>query len=190
MKTPAYVLLLVLLLALLNCPDAGARSDGETPPPASVTWPVDDTLFRPCSLSGARLAGVFPGFRSARSLAEPFPVLEILGPEDSMLGLVACSDHAATTADGFAGPVPVLVCVGPDGALLDFEVLRNRETPSYLTMALSGDFPERMKAYRTGRPEPVDAVSFATISSLAIIGSVSGTVDRLVEEALLIEVEQ
>lgn len=190
MKTPAHALFLVLLLALLNCPGAGEHHAHETPPPASVTWPVNDTLFRPCTLSGARLAQVFPGFRSARPVTGPFPALEILGPKGSSLGLVACSNHAGTTADGFAGPVPVLVCVGPDGALLDFEVLRNRETAGYLQLALDADFTRRMKNYRTGQAEPVDAVSFATITSVAIIGSISGTVDRLVEEILLIEVEE
>ena len=131
-----------------------------------------------------RLEAVFPGFKLTRELAEPFPLFTVHDTGDALLGYIADSDHAGTTAEGYVGPVPVLAYLGPDGGILDFDVLGNRETPGYLAIALGPDFRKRMKTYQSGQEEPVDAVSLATISSAAILEGLTGLVDRIDRELI------
>lgn len=171
-------LLCVLFVLSAACPVTSCAADTDNSAPA-------DTARAPLPVPPAeRLAEVFPGFKLTRELAEPFPCLAIYGPADSLLGFVADSDEAGTTAEGYTGPVPVRAYLNPAGLVLDFEVLRNRETPGYLAMALGCDFRDRMKAYRPLQDEPVDAVSFATITSAAIIRGLTGVVDRLSGELI------
>lgn len=154
--------------------------------PAFACPACDDSAAGPDSARAAfpvpateRLKAVFPGFDQTRELTEPFRLLSVHAEDDSLLGYIADSDHAGTTTEGYAGPVPVLAYLAPDGRILDFDVLRNRETPGYLAIALNPEFRGQMKAWRPGQDEPVDAVSLATITSVALIESLTGLVSRL-----------
>jgi hypothetical protein len=139
-----------------------------------------DSSRAPLALPPAeRLSGVFPDCRLTREQAEPFPCYSVHSAGDTLVGYVAASDDAGTTAQGFAGPVPVRVYLGPDGGVLDFDILRNCETPVYLKLAFAGDLGHRLRSYRPGRSAPVDAVTLATASSSAIIRSIAGVADRL-----------
>ncbi|MFO7676235.1 MAG: FMN-binding protein [bacterium] len=165
--------LLTLTLSVAGADGAGSSA---TPVP-------DSSRARMVAPPAERLVAIFPGYCHAAELAGPFPCLGVYSSADSLLGYVGWSDLAGTTARGYGGPVPVRVFVAPDGAILDFDLLDNCETPSYFRLVFGGDFRARLTAWQPGQEAP-DAVSMATSSSAAIIEGVTGTVQRILAEVI------
>jgi len=151
----------------------------DTTPPE--TLPSASPLIAP---PVERLGELFPGCDHTRELTEPFPCLLVCSAAGSLLGYAGWSDLAGTTTRGCIGPVPVRVFVAPDGGIIDFDVLDNFETPSYLQLVFGGDFRARLTAWRPDAPDSVDAVSMATLSSRAIIRGVTGTARRIHDEII------
>ncbi len=84
----------------------------------------------------------------------------------------APSRSAAAARTGYGGPVVMAVYVARDGSLRDLRIVRSRETPAYVE-SLAGwlkGLPGR-NVFRADGLEGVDAVTGATITSGAILGS-------------------
>jgi uncharacterized protein with FMN-binding domain len=126
----------------------------------------------------------FPDARYIRRRDAPFPVEVVLGSRKAVLGYSAWSDSAGTTARGYAGPVPVHVLLDAQARPKRIYLLDNQETPAYLELAVNQGILERLLDYDPARPDSIDAVTLATMSSKAVVASVTRTADRVAREVV------
>lgn len=183
-RLPALFLLSVTLSAGCGTGAPGNAHAQEAGAPAPDTLRTDSPQLAPAV---EKLADLFPGLAETRGHTEPFPYLAIHDSSGALLGFQTGSDFAGTTAFGYQDSVPVLVFVDTRGRLLDFSVLGDIETPAYLQLVLCSDLGDRLREYRVGQEEPVDAVTLATWTSTALIRGVTGTLDRLVKQVIAAE---
>ncbi len=179
-----FLAIAVLIFLLANCGGSGSRANAT--PPAEETAP-DDSLPINSPLIAPdveRTAELLPGYELTKEWLEPFPHLTIHGPDDLLLGYQVDSDHAGATAEGYSGPVPVRVWLDTTGSLLGLNLRENKETPAYLGLVTESDLFERLLGCEPGRTDSIDAVTLATVSSIAIIKGVTGTIDRVAVELI------
>ncbi len=162
------------LLAACAGPDSSAYAQQADPPPAADS--ARCPMMEPDVDRSSRL---FPGTACSREYSEPFPYLVFYDGEDSVLGYRVDSDLAGTTADGFIGPVPVRVWFDGEGSIAGIDIVANEETPSYVDFVLNDGLLDRLLEYPPGSGDTVDAVTLATFTSNAVIGSVTATADLL-----------
>jgi hypothetical protein len=144
------------------------RDTGDAPAPA-IALPSD-------------VLKVYPEARRLDSTRTPFPHVVVLSASGSALGYVVDSDSAGTTARGYAGPVPLRLFLDQRGRPRRIYVLDNSETPAYLELATGSGLLDRLLSYDPARPDSIDAVTLATMSSRAIIAGVTATCRRTAAE--------
>lgn len=93
---------------------------------------------------------------------------KIYGTNNKTLGYVTLESYM-----GYGGPLQVAVAVDSTGAIFDLEVIKSKETPSYLEKVLNAKFLDRVigKSYNDEYAigSGVDAISSATYTSKAIV---------------------
>jgi Na+-translocating ferredoxin:NAD+ oxidoreductase RnfG subunit len=159
---------LVLILTLAGCGGNTAKT-----PQADVSR-KDSPQVAP---EVERLKEFFPVYQVTKEKKEPFPYLTVLDSAGTQLGFQIESDQAAVTDSGYMGKVPVRVYLDPKAQVLGFDVLDNYETPAYLRLALCDSLTDRLKRYRPGSGDSMDAVTMATKTSKAIIHAVTRVAD-------------
>jgi len=159
---------LFLSLALAGC-GGNAKTASPAEPPRT-----DSPLVAP---QVERLKELWPDYSLTRELKEPFPYLRVHDSAGTLLGFQVESNHAAATDSGYMGKVPVRVYLDAKAGVVGFDVLNNHETAAYLELALSGDLADRLRSYRPGSGDSVDAVTMATKTSKAIIHGVTKVAD-------------
>ena len=105
-------------------------------------------------------------------------------------GYVFSTESLGGGVTGYGGPVVMAVYVARDGSLRDLRIVRSRETPAYVE-SLSGwlkGLPGH-NVFRADGLEGVDAVTGATITSEAILGSLGQAGPKFALAALGIEAE-
>ena len=93
---------------------------------------------------------------------------------DKLAGYVFSSDDLAPQARGFGGKINLAIHTDTAGNLLDFHIIRSNETPAYLDMLTN--WLASLKGHRLFSDNPfanVDAVTGATVSSKAVLQSLS-----------------
>lgn len=165
----------ILYLLLASC---GTRPQTPVESPAP---PITNPSIAPTSAETELLRQIFAGCGSIRASEKPFPHFVIFATDGTLLGFQVYSDAAGTTMQGYGGPIPLRIFFDSSGKVLGFDVLPNNETPSYLAMCVDS-LKRRLRNYSPGETKPVDAVTFATLSSNAIIQSVTATADRVAKE--------
>ncbi|MBN2020922.1 MAG: 4Fe-4S binding protein [Sedimentisphaerales bacterium] len=93
---------------------------------------------------------------------------------DNFAGYIFASRNLAAQIRGFGGKIELAVFTDIDGNLIDFQILRSNETPSYLDM-LNNWFAS-LKGRNIFSEKPfanIDAVTGATVSSKAILETLS-----------------
>lgn len=168
----------VCLLFLACGPKTGTERPRNSGAASLDTPPVRSLLVAPAA---EQLRHLFAECRLTRESSDPFPHLTVHAEDGKLLGFQVCSDHAGTTAEGYGGPVPVQVFLDASARVLGFDLLPNDETPGYLSLC-EDSLKLRLKGYFSGQAKKVDAVTLATISSTAIIKSVTATADRVARE--------
>ncbi len=151
----------------------GSVVPDRTSPAAPATESIPSTISR-----------AFPGARSVRSLAEPFPHRVIRDSAGAVLGYEGFSDSAGVTAPGYGGMVPVQVFFDSRGRPVRIFVLDNCETPAYLDLVLRSGLLDSLLVCDPAMPESVDAVTLATTSSRAVIYGVTGLAARVATEVV------
>ena len=139
------------------------------------------TASRPDTLPGV-VSKTFPTAGSARSVSKPFPHRVVRDSSGRVLGYEVFSDSAGVTSMGYSGMVPVQVLLDAQAKPVRIYVLDNSESPAYLDIVLGGGLLGRLLAYDPAKPESIDAVTFATCSSKAIIAGVTRLAARVAAE--------
>ena len=105
-------------------------------------------------------------------------------------GYVFSSESLGGGVSGYGGPIAMAVYVARDGSLRDLRIVRSRETPAYVE-SLAGwlkGLPGH-NLFRADGLEGVDAVTGATITAEAILGSLRQAGAKFALAALGIEAE-
>ncbi len=105
-------------------------------------------------------------------------------------GFVFGTGALADGVYGYGGAVVMAVYVGPDGTLRDLRIVQSHETPAYVE-SLHG-WLQGLPGQNVFRPtdlERVDALSGATVTSEAILGSLRQAGPRFAQTALKIKAE-
>ena len=105
--------------------------------------------------------------------------------KDKVSGYIFSSLDFAPQVRGFGGAMNLAVHVDTQGKLIDFNILRSNETPSYLEMLAK--WRDNLKQRILFQPQPfagVDAVTGATISSKAILSSLQLAGQKFAGEVL------
>jgi predicted membrane-bound spermidine synthase len=93
---------------------------------------------------------------------------------DKLAGFVFSSDDLAPQARGFGGKINIAIRTDAVGNLIDFQILRSNETPSYLDMLTNWfGLLKNRDIFREKPFSKIDAVTGATVSSKAILESLS-----------------
>jgi len=93
---------------------------------------------------------------------------------DKLAGFIFSSADLAPNVQGFGGKINIAIRTDAAGNLIDFNIIRSNETPSYLDM-LTNWLPS-LKDHALFSPKPfanVDAVTGATVSSKAVLESLA-----------------
>jgi hypothetical protein len=151
-------------------------------PPDTHTKPKPRTVPKTAVPDAVKRA--FPAAYGQRRATEPFPHLVVYGEDGRTLGYEVFSDSAGTTVQGYLGLVPVLIYTDAACRPVRIFVLDCSETPGYLELAYRGGLLDKLLKYDPAKPVEVDAVSFATKSSDAIIKAVTGICGLLVKSVV------
>ncbi len=127
----------------------------------------------------------FPTAGSAHPEPSPFPHRVIRDGANHVLGYEVFSDSAGVTAMGYAGLVPVQVFFDSRGKPVRIYILDNNETPAYMDIVAGAGLLERLLAFDPACPDSLDAVTFATSSSRAIIAGVTGLAAKVSAELVV-----
>jgi len=93
---------------------------------------------------------------------------------DKLAGFIFSSDDLAPNVRGFGGKLNIAVFADAKGKLLDFHIIRSNETPAYLDMLTNWLPSLKSRPIFAAKPfANVDAVTGATVSSKAILKSLS-----------------
>jgi len=128
-------------------------------------------------------------FSKARIKEKPFIHYELEGVKNSPRGvIITLSAAIAPSIKGFAGPINLLVSIDKQGIIRKIRVIQSTETPAYVV-----NFPRFLKQfegrsidldYVLDRPEGIDAITGATITSRAAT-EIINAVDLAVATTLL-----
>jgi spermidine synthase len=103
----------------------------------------------------------------------------------TLAGHIFSSEDLAPAVRGFGGRMSFAVYVDGEGKLLDFQVVRSNETPVYLKL-LDGWY-ELLNGRGLFGPKPfegIDAVTGATVSSVAVLEALEGSGHKFATEVL------
>ncbi len=97
---------------------------------------------------------------------------EVLGPKGELLGYVLQTSPDGDRHIGFSGPTNVLIGLDPAGKIRDIHILTSGDTKEHVAQ-VAADLPFRqgfqgLHREQVSRLETIDAVSGATLTSLAI----------------------
>jgi predicted membrane-bound spermidine synthase/Na+-translocating ferredoxin:NAD+ oxidoreductase RnfG subunit len=109
--------------------------------------------------------------------------------KDNLTGYVFSSQDLTPDVRGFGGSMNLAVYVNTRGELIDFNILRSNETPSYLE--LLSRWRDSLKQRKLFQPEPfigIDAVTGATVSSKAVLSAMELSSHKFVSDVLEQEV--
>ena len=105
--------------------------------------------------------------------------------KDRLDGYIFSSQDLAGQVRGFGGKMNLAIRVDAQGGLIDFNVLRSNETPSYFE--LSGKWRDNLKRRILFEPDPftgIDAVTGATVTSKAVLSSLELAGQKFADEVL------
>ncbi len=110
-----------------------------------------------------------PGFPETR-----FSIVDSAG---GILGEVLCSGAETENIYGYAGPTPVMIGFGPDGRIRGVVLLPNYESTSFVQYLQDLGFFSSWDQMTPGEAmrAPVDAVTGATLTTVAIVQTVRST---------------
>jgi Na+-translocating ferredoxin:NAD+ oxidoreductase subunit G len=80
-----------------------------------------------------------------------------------------------TCGTGYGGEVRVLSGIGTDGKIIDITILSHKETPGLGSKVTDPRFKDQ---FRIKKPQDVDTIASATISSKAVISAVQKALDK------------
>lgn len=120
---------------------------------------------------------VRPFFPGAVALRPGENLFTVVGPEDAVLGFALKTLPQSREIVGYAGPSDVLVALDLDGAVIGTRLLWSGDTREHADAVREKPaFFESFSGWTLGNANPVtaiDAVSGATLTSLAIVESVA-----------------
>lgn len=101
---------------------------------------------------------------------------------DELIGYI----YTAVTSEGYGGNIKLMVGISADGNLMGYEILSIEETPGLGMKAKESEFKDQFKdrAAKTltwtkagaSKPEEVDAISGATITTKAVTGLINAVI--------------
>lgn len=148
---PQIVLSLALLAA--SAPAATPATPDGVPATAAARWFGTGMTARPGG-------------------TDTVPLLEVRGLDGKIAGWLFRTDRVPPVVRGMRGEIGVLVGVGVDGRIRAVDVLSQREDHRWF-IKLQGPFYKQFeKLPADGSGKPVDTVTGATVSSLAIVKDV------------------
>lgn len=111
---------------------------------------------------------------------------EIFGVRDKeggLSGFVVTSSPHMDSITGYSGPTPVMIALDADGRIAGIELLQNTETPGFIRQLEDDSFFKRWDglSVEEAAVREVDAVSGATMSSVAIANTVRGRMTMLAD---------
>jgi predicted membrane-bound spermidine synthase/Na+-translocating ferredoxin:NAD+ oxidoreductase RnfG subunit len=131
------------------------------------------------------LAGELTVKEASKVLEEEINYYEVYGDKENLTGYIFSSQALASEVRGFGGKMNLAIYVDTEGQLIDFYILQSNETPGYLEMLSA--WREGLKGkglFKSGGFEDVQAVTGATVSSEAIVGTLSLSGQRFASEVL------
>jgi nitroreductase len=127
---------------------------------------VTVTLAREVFPTAAQLSPARPG--------EPIAVRDAGG---TVLGTLIDSTPQAAGYPGYAGPVPCVIGISPEGRIVGVALLANAESPTFVEFVCEAGLLDQWDGLtvEAAAARQVDAISGATVTSLAIADSVRHT---------------
>jgi len=147
-------------------------------------------LLRPAAEAMAGKGAVLTESSFTREDGEVVKYFELENEDDSIAGYVFSTDQLAPRTAGYGGPIVLAVKVDQEGVLLDWRILKSRETPAYLEML--GDWRKSLVGHQlfdSHAMSGVDAVTGATVTSNAILQGLENAGAAFASEALGLPVE-
>lgn len=180
--TTAFALLLIVCRETRNDmpgPVAARPSEAVTQSTFQTTASTDSENGKPLPQPlPAEVAMLYKNAQSSATRRRPFPHRILEGQSQQLVGYVIETDAAGTTAQGFGGPVPLRLYLDSCLRPRHIEILGNDETPAYLELVIESGLLDRLVGFDHTRPDSIDAVSLATLTSRAIIQGVTATLLR------------
>ncbi len=171
--------LLAAAIAVIICSDLVASAAGRL----RVVLPVETAQ----ALAGQNRIVAASGSVGGRKVR----YFEVYADGNEPSGYIFSTRELAPEVRGFGGALNIAVHVDRDGRLVDFHIVRSNETPAYLAM-LEG-WQQKLtdggyNLFGAGPFAGVDAVSGATISSRAVLDSLTVSARRFASEILALPV--
>lgn len=148
-------------------------------------------LLRPAAEAMAGKSAVLTESSFSREDGEVVRYFVQENEDDSTASYVFSTDQLAPDTVGYGGPIVLAMKVDREGALLDWRVLKSRETPAYLEML--GDWGRSLvgrQVFRAHAMSEVDAVTGATVTSAAVLQGLERAGVAFASEALGLPVEE
>ncbi|MGA2916244.1 MAG: 4Fe-4S binding protein [Sedimentisphaerales bacterium] len=120
--------------------------------------------------------------QSASGKINYFNVYETKG---KLAGYIFSTENLAPEVQGFGGKINLAVYTDTTGKLINFQIIRSNETPSYLAMLT--DWFGKLKGhqlFRSGALSDVDTTTGATISATAIVSAIETASKKFADEAI------
>jgi len=152
----------------------------------AIVWLIRDQHLRYQAQQAGRdaaevrveqLKGFFPSAASISGWDVDRGERHVLDAEGKELGYFVQTSPASDAIVGYSGPTNVLIAFGPDDRVVGMQILSSRDTREHVADVLED--PDFLRALNgltwdeAGRRTNLDAVSGATLTSLAIIESVT-----------------
>ncbi len=142
-----------------------------------VAYRAQQTWARSAVVDQQQLQQFFPGTPHAGALDLTHGAQSVIGASGDTLGFVVQTSPASEHVIGYLGPTNVLIAFDSQYRVIGIEVLDSGDTPEHVTKVIQDR--RFMNTYRglswqeSARRHNVDAVSGATLTSLAIVESIS-----------------
>ena len=126
------------------------------------------------------LADFFPGYNTSQKCSRPFSHILVFGKEGCLLGAGFFSKDVVNDIEGFKGPLNLFIGITASGDISGVAVVSHHETPAYARKAFSKELLGQFAGKKTTDPfvagRDIQAVSGATVSSVALIDTIRATV--------------
>jgi len=125
-------------------------------------------------IPASRIRDIFPGFDHTRHGGDR---LEVLDSDGNVLGFAILTSPAGDRVIGFSGPTTVLLAFDPQAGIVSARIVASRDTQEHVE--LIERHPEFLNQWvgltwdEAARGIPVDGVSGATLTSLAVADAIS-----------------
>ena len=153
---------------------------------AAIVWLIRDQHVRyqaqqagrdAAEVSAEQLKGFFPGAASISEWDVDRGERHVLDADGKELGYFVQTSPAGDKIVGYSGPTNVLIAFGPDDRIVGMQILSSRDTRDHVADVLKDQrFLQAFNGLKwdeAGVKTDVDAVSGATLTSLAIVESVT-----------------